>query len=419
MKKLTFVLALMLLIVGLVFAGDPVTATLTGSATAKWGVNLNNYATGFENSASASLTIPLVAQATKEKGSVPSGYISLANFAVSIGNSGLSVTAPSVTAKLLLTDAVSLILYGAPSFSVGQAGPFMTLSDIANGESSPTQISDAVEPDLSGYTGGLTLEYAMDMATIDFKVVSHGSWEAVSTDAVYGWANSDNGDGTWSLDTSSTTAPAWHVVTAASTTAANTANNYSAGVDVTLKPVDMLTAVFKVGYGPFSAGDVALSGKLTVKPVDMLSVWGAVDGSLPNGGSFAYDAAFGAAVTTDAADLTLTGYYGSSDLDGQAVLSVKAVKNLTLSETFEAYTVLTAFDWASKTSLSYALDSGYTPYAGATYYNNGSAAGTLQLNAGVTATKLLANTTFQVDWTSGTDVSSDLGAVVVSATVSY
>ncbi len=308
MKKLTFVLALMLLVVGLVFAGDPVTATLTGSATAKWGVNLNNYATGFENSASASLTIPLVAQATKtSEGSVPYGCISLANFAVSIDNSnGLTVTAPTVTAKLKLTDAVSLILFGAPSFAVGQASPFMTLSDIAAGNSEPA-VADAVSPDLSGYTGGLTLEYVMDMVTVDFKVASHGKWEEVSSDAVYGWANSDNGDGTWSLDTSSNTAPAWHVVTAASTTAANTANNYSAGVDVTLTPMDMLTLNFKAGYGPFSAGDVALSSKVTLKPVDMLSVWGALDGSLPNGGSFAYDAAFGAGVTTDVADLTLTG----------------------------------------------------------------------------------------------------------------
>ncbi|NOY07857.1 MAG: hypothetical protein GXP33_03330 [Spirochaetes bacterium] len=422
MKKLTLVLAMVLLVAGFVFAGDPVTATLTGSATATWGVDLASQATGFTNSASASISIPLIAKATKaNEGSVPYGSISLADFLVTIDNSNeLTVTAPSVTAKLLLSDALSVTIFGAPSFAIGQASPFMTLSDVANGESAPT-LADSVDPDLSGYTGGLTVTYSMDMITLALKVTSNGGWDAVSaTDAVYGMANSDNGDGTWSMDTSIDTQPTWHVVTAAAAgDNGNTANDYSAGVDVTLTPVDMLTANFKLGYGTFSAADLVLSGKLTVKPVDMLSVWGALDGSLPNGGDFAYDASFGATVTTDPADLSVTGYYGADDLEAQTVVTVKAVTNLSLSATFEAYTLLTSLDWAAKSNASYTLDAGYKPYAGVTYYNNGSADGTLQLNAGVEASKLLANTVFKVDWLSGSDISSDIGDLEVSATVSY
>lgn len=422
MKKLTLVLAMMLLVAGFVFAGDPVTATLTGSATATWGVDLASQATGFENSASASISIPLIAKATAaNEGSVPYGYISLADFLVTIDDSdGLTVTAPSVTAKLLLSDALSATIFGAPSFAVGQASPFMTLADVAAGLDDPS-LADSVNPDLSGYTGGLTVTYSMDMLTLALKVTSNGSWNAVSaTDAVYGWANSDNGDGTWSMDTSLTTDPTWQVVTAAAAgNNGNTTNDYSAGVDVTLTPVDMLTANFKLGYGTFSAADLVLSGKVTVKPADMLSVWGALDGSLPNGGTFAYDASFGATVTTDPADLSVTGYYGADDLEAQAVLTVKAVTNLSLSATFEGYTLLTSLDWAAKSNVSYTLDAGYKPYAGVTYYNNGSAAGTLQLNAGVEASKLLANTVFKVDWTSGSDISSDIGDVEVSAKVSY
>ena len=419
MKKLTLVLAMVLLVAGLVFAADPVAATLPGSASVTWGVDLQNSATGFQNAASATVTIPLVAKVTKaSEGSAPYGLISLALSDVKITGDGLSVAAPSVTAKLILSEALSVTIFGAPSYAIGQASPFMTISDVANEEDEPT-LADSVDPDLSGYTGGLTLTYSMDMATIALMVTSNGDWDSHSSDAVYGWANSDNGDGTWSMDDSINVPPTWEVVTAASTTAANTANDYSAGASITLTPMDMLSVNFKAGYGAFSAADLVLSGKVTVKPSDMLSVWAALDGSLPNGGTFATDAAFGAALCLAPADLSVTGYYGADDLEAQAVLNVKAVKNLSLSETFEAYTLLTSFDFASKTALSYTLDSGFKPYAGATYYNNGAAAGTLQLNAGVEASKLVANTVFKVDWTSGSDISSDIGDVEVSATVTY
>ncbi len=413
MKKLTLVVAMVLLVAGLVFAADPVTATLTGSATATWGVDLQNQATGFQNSASVSIEVPLIAEASEEKtGDVPYGYIKLEDFEVTIDDSdGLTVTAPSVTAKLVLSDALSVTLYGAPSFAVGQASPFLTIADVAADNDDPA-LADSVDPDLSGYTGGLTLTYAMDMATIAFKVASHGDWDVVNgSDAEYGWVDADDDP---------STAPTWGVTTAATTgTPANTANDYSAGVDLTVAPVDMVTLNFKAGYGPFSASDVALSSMLTLKPVDMLSLWAALDGSLPNGGSFAYDAGFGVNVATDVVGVDVAGYYGADDLEVQTVLTLNAVENLSFTETFEVYTVLTSLDFASKTAASYSLDSGVKPYANVTYYNNGSAAGTLQLQLGVEVTKVMANTTFKVDWTSGSDISSDIGDVEVSATVTY
>ncbi len=419
MKKLTLVLAMVLLIAGFVFAGDPVAATLTGSASVTWGIDLENQATGFQNSASATVTVPLVTGATmSNKGNVPYGSISLGLSDIKITEDGVSVSAPSVTAKLILTDALDLTIYGVPSYAIGQASPFMSISDVANGESSPT-LADAVDPDLSGYTGGVTLTYSMDMASLALILTSNNDWDSSSTDAVYGWANTDNGDGTWSMDDSSGVVPSWHIVTAASTTPANTSNDYSAGAILTLTPVDMLSVNFKAAYGVFSAADFILSSKLTVAPTDMLSVWAALDGSLPNGGTFAYDASFGIGVTTDPADLSVTGYYGADDLEVQTVLSVKAVENLSLSETFELYSVLTALDFASKTALSYSLDSGFKPYANVTYYNNGTAAGTLQLQLGVEASKLVENTVFKVDWTSGSDITTDKGDVEVSATISY
>ena len=425
MKKLTLVLAMVLLVAGLVFAGDPVAATLTGSATATWGVDLANQASGFENSASATVSIPLVAAATKaNEGSVPYGSISLALSDVKITGDGLTVEAPSVTAKLMLAEALSVTIYGAPSYAIGQAAPFMTIQDVADEEDEPT-LADSVDPDLSGYTGGLTLTYSMDMATIALMVTSNGSWNDATTDPEYGWIDKATTDATSGESDAPTsdTLPGdveWGLLTAAGGTAANTANDYSAGASITLTPMDMLSVNFKAGYGVFSAADLVLSGKVTVKPMDMLSVWAALDGNLPNGGSFAYDAGAGASVTLkDLATLGLTTYYGADDLEAQTVLSVTAVENLSLSETFEAYTVLTSFDFASKTALSYTLDAGFKPYAGATYYNNGSADGTLQLNAGVEASKLVQNTVFKVDWTSGSDISSDIGDLEISATVTY
>ncbi|RKX85290.1 MAG: hypothetical protein DRP57_04055 [Spirochaetes bacterium] len=425
MKKLTLVLAMVLLVAGLVFAGDPVAATLTGSATATWGVDLQNQATGFQNAASATVSIPLVAAATKaNEGSVPYGSISLALSDVKITGDGLTVAAPSVTAKLILAEALSVTIYGAPSYAIGQASPFMTIQDVADEEDEPT-LADAVDPDLSGYTGGLTLTYSMDMATIALMVTSNGSWDDETTDPEYGWIDTATTDATTGESDAPTsdTLPGdveWGLLTAAGGTAANTANDYSAGASITLTPMDMLSVNFKAGYGVFSAADMILSGKVTVKPMDMLSVWVALDGNLPNGGSFAYDAGAGASVTLeDLATLGLTTYYGADDLEAQTVLSVTAVENLSLSETFEAYTVLTSFDFASKTALSYTLDAGFKPYAGATYYNNGSADGTLQLNAGVEASKLVQNTVFKVDWTSGSDISSDIGDLEISATVTY
>lgn len=109
MKKVTLLLV-MLLAFGLTFGfadETQVTFELDGSASATWGVNLDDpNATGFQNDVSSEIDIILVAESTEEKGEGDVyAWMELEDFEVKIDEAdGLTVTPGDVSAMIYIND---------------------------------------------------------------------------------------------------------------------------------------------------------------------------------------------------------------------------------------------------------------------------------------------------------------------------
>ena len=421
MKKITLVLALLVVAS---FAFGQIEATVDGDATLTWGVDLETNATGFTNAASATIDFDLVSTASEElTGDAVYGSIKLADFSAVVDETdGLVVTAPSVTAKLLLTDAISMAIYGAPGFSLNNAIGILHI-----GADDDTELN-AVTGAVAGTTGGFSLTYDFgDMGSATVKAASHGSWDTVAgSDAVaaeYGWLD-DTGTAADTTDdveldgTAAATGTAYWGMTAAAVAAGaatdNSDNLYSAGLDVTLTPMDMLSVGLGLVYGDFNAADLGVTATLALDPVDMFGVWAKLDGAMPNAGDFDFDTSFGADVTLDAATLNVAGYYGAEDLEVGIDAALLAVENLTLTAAFDLYTLIAAAGpWAAQVSLSYDIG-GIKPYATIDLDSDN----VTGINAGVELTGQVPNTTFKIDWHTD-DVSNDTGDVEASIKIAF
>jgi hypothetical protein len=386
MKKTLLVLAL-IACATFAFADGAVTATVGGSATVTWGYDLQNSSSGFTNATSASLSFDIIPDSTVDNSSdsYPYGYISLADFGFAF-NSGNSPTwlggdgnatnyaspnLPTVTAKLWLSPALNVLISSAPTFSYTNAGG---ITDVT-GDAAAT---DAVKATIAAAPdGGVTINYLLgDMGatgTVSVLFGSLGNWDS----------------------------------------AAGT-NSYSAGVSVALTPMDLLAVSFAAGYGDFAAGDLFFSGKVTLTPADMISLWAAFDGKVASS-VFSWDAEVSSTITlTDVATITLTDYiYPSTDMDAQATVSVSAVPNLTLSSTVDLFNILTAFDFGFQVAASYDIN-GIVPGVTFTYYESNA----MGIDAYVTLGGIIPNTSFKVDWATA-DLSNDLGDLELSATITY
>jgi hypothetical protein len=387
MKKILLVLAL-LACATFAFADDMapmVAATVGGSATATWGFDIANSASGFTNATSASLSFDIIPDSTVDNtsDSYPYGFISLADFGFAF-NSGndpewlggdstynAQPKLPAVTAKLWLSPALNVLISAAPTFSYSNAAGITDVTgDAAATDSVSATLANA--PD-----GGLTINYLLgDMGatgTVSILVGSLGNWD----------------------------------------TAANT-NAYSAGVAVSLTPMDLLALSLAAGYGDFGgAGDIFFTGKVTLTPADMLSLWAAFDGMVSGG--LSWDAEVAATITlTDVATITLTDYiYPGMDMDAQAKVSLSAVENLALSATADLFNILTGFDFGFQVAASYTIDS-IVPGVTFTYYQSDA----IGIDAYVTLGGIIANTSFKVDWATA-DISNDIGDLELSATITY
>ena len=368
-----------------------------------WGIDLETNATGFQNAMSASIDFDLVSEATEElTGDAVYGSIKLADFkAVVDEDDGLTVTEPSISAKLLLTPAISVGVYGVPGFSLNNAEGFLHI-----GADDDTELQ-AVTGAVAGTTGGISLTYAFgDMGSVTVKANSHGSWDtAGAVTQEFDWVDDDS---------DIMTVPVWEETVAAATATDNTDNAYSAGIDVTLTPMDMLSVGLGAVYGDFSAADLGVTATLALDPVDMFGVWAKFDGTLPDGGDFAFDTSFGVDVDLeDVATLGVYGYYGSDDLEVGVDAALAAVENLSLSVAFDLYTVLTTSAWATEIALSYNI-SGIKPYATV----NLDSASVTGINAGVELTGQVPNTTFKIDWHTD-DITNDMGDIEASVMIAF
>jgi hypothetical protein len=399
MKKTLLVLAL-IACATFAFADGAVTATVGGSATATFGYDIGNGSSGFTNATSASLSFDIIPDSTVDNASdsYPYGYISLADFgfsfnsgndpmwlggtAAAVGtlsdgtNSTVDATLlaspklPAVTAKLFLSPALYVLISSAPTFSYTYATGITYVTD----DAAATDVVSATITNVP--TGGLTVNYSLgDMGNVSVLFGSVGDW----------------------------------------TTASN--NRYTAGLAATITPASLLTVNLAAGYGDFATGDLFFTGKLTLTPADMISLWAAFDGKLPSGGSLTFDAEVATTITlTDIATVTLTDYIypdTATDMDAQAVVSLSAVTDLTLSGTVDLFTLLSSPAFGFQVAASYNIN-GIVPGATFTLYKSGA----MGIDAYVTLGGIVANTSFKLDWAT-TDLQNDLGAITAAATITY
>jgi hypothetical protein len=207
MKKLALLITMLLLTLSVAYAQVDLKPTVTGSAEVVWGVDLTDSGTGFTSSTSSSIALTLVSGSdTKGADADVYGTITLSGFGISFsdtatidlsdattfkdadgneisadlgifttatadaiiigGNTdtlrtGLTVTKPSIAAKIVLSPTMSLIIASAPAISYDKAS-------VLNGTSVATTYSSS---------GGVTLNVVAAPATINVIVVSAAGCE--------------------------------------------------------------------------------------------------------------------------------------------------------------------------------------------------------------------------------------------------
>ena len=185
MKKIGILLIAFLLVGAFAFGeeGDiSTTWELEASATNTFGIDLEEGTTGFRNEASGSLTVELVPEATAEsEGDGWYGWIEVADFSLSVSDSGVSGSADNITAQIT-DDVVYVQIYSAPSASIANFAPAL------NG-------GDAVDPETTSVEGtgdneeqGITIGYGDGPVNdLSVRVFSYGDWTA-NEDNKYGLA---------------------------------------------------------------------------------------------------------------------------------------------------------------------------------------------------------------------------------------
>ncbi|KGE71633.1 hypothetical protein [Spirochaeta lutea] len=178
MKKLTLVLAALLLVSAGAFAVDVVpTAAIEGNASVTFGIDLNDTSTGLANANEAKLTITLVPEDTTEsKGEgAPTGFITLKFDAMGNSDDGNFTLRASVdAAKLNLTDMISLNILGLDK-TVNKASTGMGINPGLKIESAVVaDVSEAVAEEHKG----LGIGFDFGAATLDLGVSSAYDWIA-------------------------------------------------------------------------------------------------------------------------------------------------------------------------------------------------------------------------------------------------
>jgi len=149
-------------------------ASVGGSATMTFGIDLDNGINGICNSTSSSIKITLVKKSSVEKGAEDAdiyGWIKLKDFEITIDGSGTSASAPGVEAHIKLPSSLYINILGSfdsvdkASASVGLAHSISSMAGFNN--LSNTYASECP---------GVALGYAGDTFSGDIAVVSYNDW---------------------------------------------------------------------------------------------------------------------------------------------------------------------------------------------------------------------------------------------------
>ena len=425
MKKLSILLIVLLVAAAFVSAQEVApSVTVTGSATATFGIDLDTQTTGFENTATATIELKLVPKGTVTKGTV--GTISLADFAVTLKNATdvadrVVVTAPSVTA-ILKFDPVWVKLYSAPSLAAGNAAGFTWHAD--------KDPANQVKPALANKNVATA---AGEDETDGYKIVTVDTGEAAPEGGLL--LNTDDGLDIYAVPVIVTGDAAgmtkYHGLTftvkldpitvdlmvASDGTWANSDNDYAVGAKVTAV-VNRVTANAGVFVGPFDAIDVGITVGMGTS-VGPTTVALGFDAMLKENDDFDWDASAKVSLNLGLVSLASHTYLWSLagadiELNQQVVLDASgAVPGLGFTNTTQLINLQSDMEWYNKTAVSYTVD-GIKPFAEFSVDSNE----LMKLTVGAEFSALVENTLFTVKYATA-DLGEENGLITVAAKVTY
>ncbi len=384
MKKALVILLALIVSVG-AFAqtqADQV-ATVSGDATLEWGVDLDSKATGFKNSSTMSVKLPIITKGTVTKGGDGDVYgeIKFKDLEWNLTSAPLAGAVAGSVESTIYFKPFSVSVFNAPSLS-----PYKN-AQIVDGD-----VTGAV----AGFTYGTTIKYDQEPVTFGVKVLSKGDWTA------------------------------------------NTNNDYAAGMDFTfvaVKDVAKINLSAAMAFGGTTAVFAGLDAPITIADVVKgLVITPAVD--LDIGTAVKFDAGANVQLKLSdknsddkLADVTFKAFYGQdSDLEiklaFQEPLSACLIENVALNAAFQMIDVLkeTPLAWKLDAGAGYKLviDDTNNVVANASFATDQASANSLKMDVTFTNTQV-ANTTISVKYESGNLLASTavLGKIVAAAKVKF
>jgi len=407
MKKFTLVLALVVAVGLVASTAQDMAATVSGSATATIGFDIDAGAFGIVNSATSDVTLTVSSFDTDNiiedgwRGEVSLTGMNIAfdyaggtdfatgvsgtesntdsdlipddDIVVATANNGLIVTAPTVTAKI--TNGSTYIQIAAlDGFATGFAAPVEDDgSDISVEDDDD---DDDIAVDLSDGTGGLTFGMAAGPATITAFFATETGYDGEDSD--------DNG-------------------------------NFLVGTDVglTAGPATIDLEIVR-GIGVDEILGLGVNVGLTAGPA---TIGVAVDSTIPDDGDFEFEVRLdaGIAVGDLGADVDL--FYGDENLDVE-ISSSPSFGSIGLSFLLGLYDLVAP----SGTDLSWGVDLGVT-YAvndliGLAVDFAVDSANVIPISVAATITDIIPNVVMVGTWATS-DIGTETGDVTLATTISY
>jgi hypothetical protein len=381
MKRLTLLTILLVgvaLVAGFAEEVKP-TITISGSGSVFWGIDLMNYATGFDNTATASTTLTLAGAAGSKAGK-DGWYGSISISApswVATDTGVLTFTAPATTATIVGMGGKAVIgVSTAPSLALD----FVPAIEADSG-AADALLEDEAEIGVTYAGEGTYLSYTMsDALMVGLEVVSENPWTT------------------------------------------NVAQAYALALDVQSKFAGF-TVNAGVNYGfNYAANPLGVGAKVAYTHAMITPLWVAFDGQiLP---TFAWEVGAGAGVTlANAMAASVAAFVDATNIDVMVSLTEPLAKGLV--DKLEAGVTAYILDLTGVLEYRVAFTAGYDtgklyPHVGVTYTDDSLLAATLTAFVHVDYDLFeAAPTTLFVEWNSDDLLASALGEFLVGVKVEY
>ncbi len=369
--------------------------TLSGDVTLTFGVDLNNYASGFENDANVNVVVPLAAGSDTKSGEGDMyAEITISDIDLNVSKEDGLTNDASVSAKVVM---------GSLWFGLGN--PDFTFNEVETGKD-----VDVNAETVKG-TGGMSVGFTSDAFSASFLVASKDDWD---DDAVSGVA----------AVTASWTTVAVDAV-AASSSAININNDYLYGANATISAGSVNVPVYfaydptfpvpsgtEVLTGIGVAPSVSAAGATVKIPVDYVAVGDENGLEADPSVSYAVDG-----VGTFSADLLYAKYTkiaGAADVMDANFTYAEDVTDAVTSTLKVGLTDLNGtLGWTVDVDNTINLD-GMAPYVNFGYGKDK----VFDLQVGVALTSLIDMATVTLDYTTS-DTSADKGVVTAAVKVEY